>query len=121
MIFDNHIPIYLQIMDIIKKEIILGIIKTGDKLDSVREFANELKVNPNTVQKAYQEMERVDLAYTKRGIGTFIIERDSLVSELKNEMSGNIIREFVKKMHEIGYSNKEILERIENSLSKGEK
>lgn len=120
MDFENHIPIYLQIIDIIKKDIILGIRKTGDKLTSVREYANELKVNPNTIQKAYQEMERMELAFTKRGIGTFIIESETLVSELMNEMSGNIINDFVKRMHEIGYSDKEILERIENSFGKGE-
>ena len=119
MIFDNHIPIYLQIIDVIKKDIILGKRKPGDKLDSVREFSGVLKVNPNTVQKAYQEMERTKLAYSKRGIGTFIIESDSLVSELMNEMSTSIIEKFTKKMHEIGYSNQEILARLENILNKG--
>ncbi len=67
MEFKNHIPINLQIIDVIKKDFILGNRRSGDKLGSVRDFTSELSVNPNTIQKAYQEMERMALAYTKRG------------------------------------------------------
>ncbi len=121
MKFNNHVPIYLQIIDLIKKDIILGSKVPGEKLPSVRELAIEMKVNPNTVQKTYQEMERKELAFSKRGIGTFIIDRKSLVPELMAEMSTSIIDDFISKMHDIGYSNDEIIKQIEDSVKQGDK
>ena len=94
MKFENHIPIYIQIIDLIKRDIVLGICKPGDKLQSVRDFALALKVNPNTVQKAYQEMERMNLAYTKRGIGRFIVEE-----EIENVYGKIISQKRVIKLH----------------------
>lgn len=120
MHFENHIPIYLQIIDLIKKQIILGVLKPGDKLESVREFAGEIKVNPNTVQKAYQEMEREGLAYSQRGIGRFIIEDEKLVESLRHDASTHIIEDFINKMIEIGYSKEEILDRLRLKLNGGE-
>ncbi len=116
MNFSNHMPIYLQIIDLIKKDIVVGIKSPGEKLPSVRELSVDLKVNPNTVQKAYQEMERMELAFSKRGIGTFIIDRKSLVPELMAEMSSSIVEVFIKKMRNIGYSNDEIIEEIKNTI-----
>ena len=57
-VFDESIPIYIQIMDMIKQRICAGQLSMGDKLPSVRDMAGELMVNPNTVQRAYQELER---------------------------------------------------------------
>lgn len=119
MKFNNHFPIYLQIIDLIKREIVLGHIKPGDKLDSVRDYAVKLTVNPNTVQKAYQEMERMSLAFTKRGIGSFIVEDDELILRLMHEMSSGIVDDFIQKMTNLGYKNEEILERIEQALNGG--
>jgi len=119
MEFENHIPIYIQIIDLIKRDIVLGICKPGDKLQSVRDFALELKVNPNTVQKAYQEMERMNLAYTKRGIGRFIVEEEMIVLKLKHEMSDDIIRGFIEKMNELGYTSEEILKTVQKMLNGG--
>lgn len=112
MKFENHIPIYIQIIYQIKKDLVIGVIKPGDKLSSVRDFALELKVNPNTVQKAYQEMERLGMAYSKRGVGRFIVDDESLVDTLREEMSQDIIGRFVDEMHGLGYENTSIVERI---------
>lgn len=119
MNFNNHVPIYIQIIELIKRDIILGNRKPGEKLDSVREYALALKVNPNTVQKAYQEMEREGFAFTQRGIGRFIVEDSKIVTQLMQEISSEIISEYITKMHEIGYDNKEILERLEETLNGG--
>ena len=56
MEFDNNLPIYLQIMQYIKKQIVTGTLKAGDKIPSVRELAAELQINPNTVQRTFQEL-----------------------------------------------------------------
>lgn len=67
MEFDNNLPIYLQIMQYIKKQIVTGTLKAGDKIPSVRELAAELQINPNTVQRTFQELEREEVVETKRG------------------------------------------------------
>ncbi len=112
----NHIPIYLQIIDEIKKEIIIGKIIPGDKLESVRHLATKYKVNPNTVQKAFQEMERSGIAYSKRGIGTFIVDVKHLKAEFVDEMSLRYLESFTTDMGELGLSKSEILERLNSFL-----
>ena len=72
--FDNSVPIYKQIVKEIELRIIGGIYNTGEKLPSVREFAEEASVNPNTMQKAFVELERTGLVYSKRTNGRFITE-----------------------------------------------
>lgn len=70
--FDATIPIYLQIMNDIKRDIVTGRLGQGAKLPSVRECAEANTVNPNTVQRAYQELEREGVSETRRGMGTFV-------------------------------------------------
>ena len=64
--FENNIPIYIQLVEQLKIDIISGKLKPGDRLPSVREFALNLKVNPNTMQKALAELEEEKLIYTER-------------------------------------------------------
>lgn len=71
----SNIPIWEQIVQKTKESILLGILQSGDKLPSVRDLASQLLVNPNTVSKAYQELERQGVIETIRGKGTFIAER----------------------------------------------
>lgn len=65
--FDNNLPIYLQIMNYMKKQIIIGKLGPGDKIESVRDLALELQINPNTIQRTFQELEREGIVETKRG------------------------------------------------------
>ena len=68
-------PIYLQIIDEVRRAIVLGTVVPDEPLPSVRQLAAELRLNPNTVQQAYRELEREDLVYVRRGRGTFIATR----------------------------------------------
>jgi len=68
-------PIYLQIMDEVRRSLVLGTLKPEDALPSVRQLASELRVNPNTVAQAYRELERDGVVYVRRGQGTFISSR----------------------------------------------
>ncbi len=70
-------PIYRQIMDQVRSAVAAGTLATGDRLPSVRELAVELAVNPNTIAKAYQELERAGIIETPRGKGTFVAKRDA--------------------------------------------
>lgn len=114
--FDESIPIYLQIMDLIKKEIIRGNFKKGEKLPSVRELAEKLRVNPNTVQKAYQELEREGVIFTLRGTGSFVSEDKNRILRLREDMAYEILKNFIKNMKELDISKGEILDLVSKFL-----
>jgi len=65
-------PLYLQIMDEVRRAVVVGTLRAEDPLPSVRELASELVVNPRTVSQAYQELEREGVIYVRRGQGTFV-------------------------------------------------
>ena len=74
MEFHSALPIYLQVMSFIKRDIVNGTLKPGDKLPSVRDTAIQYAINPNTVSRVYRELEIEGISYTKRGMGTFVTE-----------------------------------------------
>lgn len=110
--FNDKTPIYLQIMDIIKMDIVTGKLKAKDKLPSVREMAMNLKVNPNTLQRSYQELERLGIVYTQRGMGTFVGEEKNMVKDLKKEMAKEVIDSFILRMKSLGFTNDEIIDSV---------
>lgn len=114
--FDDKMPIYLQIMDYIKMDIVTEKLKANDRLPSVREMATNLKVNPNTLQRAYQELERLGIVYTQRGMGTFVGERESMVDDLKQEMAKEVIDSFILRMKRLGFTEQEIIEHISKNI-----
>ena len=110
--FNDKTPIYLQIMDIIKMNIVTGKLKSKDKLPSVREMAMNLKVNPNTLQRSYQELERLGIVYTQRGTGTFVGEDKEMVDDLKREMAKEVIDSFILRMKSLGFTTNEIIKSV---------
>ena len=83
--------------------------KPGDKLPSQRELARKIEVNPNTIQRAYREMEILELVETRRGMGTFIKEDESMVITMKIEMAREAVYRFIEEMDSLGYTEEEIL------------
>lgn len=120
MEFDDNYPIYIQIMNLIKNKMVSGEITGGDKLPSVREYSKELKVNPNTIQRSYQELEREGLIFTQRGMGTFVTEDIEIIQRLKKSMAENIVDNFLMEMKRIGFNSKEILKIISERIKKEE-
>lgn len=118
MIFNENLPIYIQIMDLVKSQISSGELKSGDKLPSVRDFSKDLKVNPNTIQRTYQELERENIVYTQRGMGTFITNDIELLKKLRMDKVSKLINVFIQEMNKIGYNNNEIYKIIEEFLFK---
>ena len=110
--FNDKSPIYLQIMDIIKMDIVIGKLKSNDKLPSVREMATNLNVNPNTLQRSYQELERIGIVYTQRGTGTFVVESENIVDDLKREMAKEVIDSFILRMRNLGFNDNEIIKSV---------
>lgn len=117
--FDPNIPIYKQIVDLIKRRLVSGVLKPGDKLPSVREMSAELQVNPNTLQRAYQELERSGITYTQRGMGTFVKEDMDMIKLLKGEMAKEIIENFVRGMKDLGFTTDEIVKIVEEKIGEG--
>ncbi|MBK1811600.1 GntR family transcriptional regulator [Clostridium sp. YIM B02505] len=108
--FSGNAPIYIQIVEKVKADIVSGKLKGGDKLPSVREFSETFKVNPNTVQRVFQELEREGITYSQRGIGTFIMEGDEIVKNLKTSQAEKYIQRFLSEMTDLGMSKEEISE-----------
>ena len=112
--FSNDKPIFLQLADIIKSEIISGTFKTNDKLPSVREFALNYSINPNTVQKALQILEDDGLIVTDRTNGKFVADNSKQIEIQKAKTIEQEIDSFFEKMNSLGLSNKEIKDLINN-------
>ena len=112
MNFDNNIPIYIQLVEQIKKDIISGKLNPGEKLLSVREFALQMKVNPNTVQKAFVELEELKLIYTERTNGKFVTTNKNLINRYKKEFVDELTKKYLSSMKDIGFDKKGTIEQI---------
>ena len=112
MEFEHDIPIYIQIINWIKADIIAGKIHLGDKLMSTRDLALELKVNPNTVQRVYKELESEEICYTKRGMGTFVTEEQQKIELLKEELADRLVNQFIEGMQKMNYTIGDIIVKI---------
>ena len=117
--FQASKPIYMQIVDKINQQIVRKELKPGDKLPSVREMAVQSGVNPNTIQRTYTELERMAIVETKRGQGTFVVENEKVIQELKLQLQIEMISTFVNNMRELGFSEKEMVTSIISYFGEG--
>ena len=111
-------PIYEQVVDKMKELILLGVLETDSQLPSVRELAMELSINPNTVQRAYAELERQNVIYCVKGRGNFVSGVKDLKEEHKKELLTQI-SELVQEVAKAGISEEELLDCVKKSLEKG--
>lgn len=118
MKFNPTVPIYLQIMESIKKDVVTGSLARGERVDSVRALSEKFDVNLNTMQRACSELEREGVLFTQRGVGSFVTDDDSVIKTLKQEMCNSLVNEFIDGMRGIGLSNKEILDTVGKALQK---
>lgn len=102
--FQDHLPIYAQLMDTLKRRIITGRYLPGEKLPSVRELAAEAGINPNTVQRAFSELEREGLIYTQRATGKYVTENADEIKSARQALAKTQIAEFLSNMQSLGYS-----------------
>lgn len=113
MDFDNTVPIYLQVIRQLKKDLIQGNLKLGEKMLSTRELAIEYQINPNTASRIYKELELEGICYTKRGLGTFVTEDRNVLKTIKEEMAETAIAQFVESMKGIGFTKEEVVQLVE--------
>ena len=99
-----------------KKEIVTGHLLPGDKIPSVRELASELQVNPNTIQRTFQELERDGVVVTRRGMGRYVTNEGEKIMESRKEMAKELLHSFIDGMDNLGFSEEEILTILRSSL-----
>ena len=113
MEYNSSLPIYLQVANLIKRDIVTGKRELGEKLPSVRELAVSYTINPNTVSRVYKELEMEGVCFTRRGMGTFVTENPKKVKSMKEEMAGALIREFLEGMQQLGFTRAEAIRILE--------
>ena len=110
--FNNQTPIYLQLIRQIKVMIVNGTYQSEDKLPAVRDLAQEAGVNPNTVQRAFAELERDGLVQSDRTNGRFVTKDKKLINKLKKELSDQYINELFENLKQLGMDNAQIKKTI---------
>ena len=102
--FQDHLPIYAQLMDTLKRRIVTGRYLPGEKLPSVRELAAEAGINPNTVQRAFSELEREGLIYTQRATGKYVTENEADINSAREALARTQVADFLRAMQSLGFS-----------------
>jgi GntR family transcriptional regulator len=106
----SGVPVYRQIITQIENAVLSGRLKTGDKLPTIRALAVELKINPNTIAKAYNELEIRGILSTQAGSGTYISEKHPVPDE--DEHSKKVLQtlnRFMREMNELGLDSKAVV------------
>lgn len=116
--FTSDRPIYVQLSDQIISGILTGEYGMGEKLPSVREFAELASVNPNTVQRALSELEAVGLIDNQRTTGKFVTQEEERLKMAKEKRGEALAADFLRNMAALGYSGQQILELISEVASK---
>ena len=111
--FRSDLPIYSQLVEQIKLGIVSGNLLPGERLMSVRDMATEAGVNPNTMQRALQELERDGMVYSQRTAGRFVTENMQVIERAKKKFAEEQIRGFLEAMKKLGYQQEEILALLE--------
>ena len=117
---DPKRPIYLQIMEEVKKRAVRGEYKSGHKLPSVREMAKSVGVNPNTIARVYMELEREGFIFTRRGQGSFITEESGRLEEERMKLADDATEQFIRSVQELELQNghrQKLIEMIEQKLA----
>ena len=117
---DPQRPIYAQIIERVQLDIVTGHYAPGSRLPSVRELAAQAAVNPNTMQRALSELEGSGLIYAQRTSGRFVTEDTARIRQAKEKLASMQVREFIRKMQELGMNREEIAELFQEIIREEE-
>ena len=112
---DGSAPIYSQLVEQIKLGIVSGEWIPGQRVPAVRELAVDAGVNPNTMQRALQELERQGLLFSQRTSGRFVTEDTEMIEDAKRTLANRHITAFIRQMQALGYTRREIVALLEES------
>lgn len=110
--YQSRTPIYEQIIKQIEKYVALGILKPKEQIPSIREMAGNLGINPNTVKKAYSELENKGVIQTFSTKGTFISDNIDEIKKINIESKIDEIKEIINELEKFGITKDEIIERL---------
>ena len=111
--FNSDMPIYTQLISQIKFAIVSGELPPGERMSTVRDLASEAGVNPNTMQRAFQELEREGLVFSQRSSGRFVTEDVSNIEKAKMALAQEHISKFISSMERLGYDRAKIIALLE--------
>ena len=116
--FRSGLPIYIQIMDQIQQRVISRILKPGDQLPTVRALALDLRVNFNTVARAYRLLDEARIISTQQGRGTYITEIPPPVvtEKLRQETLDALARRYISESKRMNFPNREIIQNVRDQL-----
>lgn len=115
--FDNNLPIYMQITNIIKLQIVTKQLKSGDRLPSVRDLAETAGVNPNTIQRALSDLESEGFVYSMRTTGRFVTDNHELIAGTRLQLAKAELENFTTNMLNLGYEKTELPTQLEDYLA----
>lgn len=118
--FRDRRPIYEQIEEKLKELMMKGVLEKDSVLPSVRSLAVDLSINPNTIQRAYRDLEKDGWIYTIKGRGSFVSGDSSVINRKKGEVMDEIIS-CARKAKDTGIEEKDIIKRIHEVFSEEEK
>lgn len=116
----SRVPVYEQIIKQVEEQVLTGILKEGDKLPSVRSLSVKLSINPNTIQKAYTELERRQLIITVPGKGSFISEKAIEVVGANSREKMTELNKIIRELALAGVTKEEIINNIEEVFNNTE-
>jgi len=121
--FHSGLPIYTQIVNQIQSQLVNGILKPGDQLPTVRALASELRVNFNTVARAYRILDEERIIYTQQGRGTYITEipPPEITEKLRQESLAELTQRFINEAFRLGFSEREVSQTVKDRLKSTDK
>lgn len=118
--FNNRDPVYVQVIRHFKEQIAKGFYAPGQEIPSRRELANQLKINPNTVQRAYKEMEEQQLIYTEGNLPSCITKDEDVLIGVRHELISEAVHVFVNSIKSINAPLPEVIELVQQKYEEGE-
>ncbi|MBT2214861.1 GntR family transcriptional regulator [Virgibacillus dakarensis] len=115
--FNNRDPVYVQVIRHFKEEIATGLLEPGQEIPSRRELANKLKINPNTAQRAYKEMEEEGLIYTERNLPSRITKDEQILKTVREELIMQAVNSFVYAVRSINVPVDEVLDLVKEKYA----
>lgn len=114
--FSSDRPVYLQIAERIIKSVLSGKYVAGEQIPTVRQLALEAAVNPNTVQHAFAELENEGIIISKGTVGRYVTDDTEIIEACRKRMAKQLVKSFVKNAVQLGVSEEQCLEMIEEEM-----
>ncbi|MEI3604210.1 GntR family transcriptional regulator [Pseudogracilibacillus sp. SE30717A] len=118
---DSRAPVYVQVIQYFKEQIASGTLEKGEEIPSRRELASQLKINPNTVQRAYKEMEEAKLIYTEGNMPSKITNDEEVIKSVRDQLLEEAIQNFISSVHTLNIPLEELIPLVKENYEQVER